>query len=322
MSRHWAPACAGATLLWLAACASPPIAPDRFTFAVLGDMGYSAAEEAQYAETLRRIDAAAPAFAVHVGDFKGSGECSDALFRMRREQFDALSIPVVFTPGDNEWTECRLRTMGSMDALERLRRLREIYFSMPTSLGGRPMPTAAQSQCIAPSHACGCAPHPENRRWTYGRVVFATLNIPGANNNVGFDAASDEEARCRNAANREWLEAAAVQSMGERVRALVVIAHANPWETGATKRTPVYDGFLEQMAALPGRVRKPILFIHGDTHTFRVTDFLDTRGQKVHGITRMETHGTPAIGWVRVSVDPDRPDPFRFDAKIVAMARG
>ena len=311
-----------AALLCLAACAGPTVSPDRFTFAVLGDMGYSAAEEPQYAETLRRIDAAAPAFAVHVGDFKGSGECSDALFQARRAQFDAMSIPVVFTPGDNEWTECRLRGMGSMDALERLKRLREVFFSTPTSLGKRTMPTTAQSQCIAPSHNCGCASHPENRRWIHGRVVFATLNIPAANNNVGFDAASDEEARCRNAANREWLEAAVVASLREEIRALVVIAHANPWDTGARKRTPVYDGFLEQMATLPGRVRKPILFVHGDTHTFRVTDFLDANGLKVHGITRMETHGTPAIGWVRVTVDPDRPDPFRFDARIVAVARG
>ena len=318
MNRDWAGA--QVLLLLLAGCATVAPAPDRFTFAVLGDMGYSAAEEPQYAETLRRIDAASPAFAVHVGDFKGGGECSDALFLMRRAQFDAMSIPVVFTPGDNEWTECRMRRMGSRDAIERLKRLREIFFSMPVSLGNRPMPTAVQSQCIAPSHDCGCAPHPENRRWIRSRVVFATLNIPGANNNVGFDAASDEEARCRNVANREWLEAAAVEAMDEKIRALVVIAHANPWETGAAKRSPAYDGFLDQMATLPGHVRKPILFVHGDTHTFRVTDFLDARGQKVHGITRMETHGTPAIGWVLVTVEPNRPDPFRFDARIVGLA--
>jgi hypothetical protein len=321
--RLVSPAKAGAQfllLLLLASCAARPPSPEAFTFAVFGDLAYSEHEEKLYLDTMRRIDAAAPAFAVHVGDFKGGGPCSDALYARRRAEFDASAVPLVYIPGDNEWTDCRSSRMGSMDPIERLARLRTVFFADEWSLGRKRMATAAQATCVdnAPAE-CGCNAHPENRSWRHQRVLFVTVNIPGHRNNVGHDARNDQEARCRNAANAAWLERAAREAESAEVRALVVLAHANPWEP-SKGHADVFNGFLAQMATLPPRLRKPILFAHGDTHTYRVTEFLDPAGQVVGGITRLETYGTPTIGWVRVSVEPGRLNPFTFEPNLVGIS--
>src|SRR5262249_4116198 len=146
------------------------------------------------------------------------------LYSRRRAEFDASEHPFIYTPGDNEWTDCRRNKTGHRDSLERLAHLREVFFTAPQSLGRNRIATDMQS-----SAAPGCTAYPENRAWTHGGVRFVTLNIPGSHNNVGFDAASDAEARCRNDANARWLDrsVALVESAG--LRALVVAIQANPW---------------------------------------------------------------------------------------------
>src|SRR3712207_9494370 len=48
---------------------------------------------------------------VHVGDIKkGSTVCSDAYFVFVRDAFETFEDPVVYTPGDNEWTDCHRRS--------------------------------------------------------------------------------------------------------------------------------------------------------------------------------------------------------------------
>ena len=325
MTSLVAPAKAGAQALLLAlllaGCAIRPPPPDAFTFAVLGDIGYGAGEEAVFLKTMRQIDAAAPAFTVHVGDFMAHEPCTDAMYRKRRRQFDESSAPFILTPGDNEWEDCPLWHQAPRDPLESLGALRQIFFPDRWSMGKRRIETLAQDECIAsPAAGCGCAAHPENRIWRHRRVVFVTLNIPGHRNNVGHDARNDEEARCRNSANAEWLERALAESRPADVRALVVLTQANPWEPYPRKYRHVFDAFLTHMATLPPRLGKPILFVHGDTHSYRVTEFLDPDGHPVGGITRMEVHGTPAIGWVLVGVDTTRDDPFDFDPRLVGLS--
>ena len=297
-----------ALALLAAACASQPPHPDAFSFAVVGDTPYNDQEERQWRAMIGRINREPLAFVIHVGDFKGGGECSDALFAQRRAEFDSFAHPLVYTPGDNEWTDCRRKYMGSMDPLERLARLRQVFFTDRFSLGARRIATDAQDQCLAPPVAgCGCASYPENRAWEQAGVRFVTLNVPGSDNNVGFDAASDAEALCRNAANARWLERAVRAAEAPGTRALVIAIQGNPWET---RHPPVYFEFLKQVEASATRVRKPVLFIHGDSHTYRVdTPFTAP-------ITRMETYGSPFVGWVKVTVDPAVPQLFRFEPKL------
>lgn len=303
----------------LAACAIRPPGGGAFSFAVMGDTPYSDAEEAKYLEMMRQLDHEPLDFIVHVGDFKAGGNspCTDALFEKRKAEFDASAHPFIYTPGDNEWTDCRRKGNGAMDPIERLARLRQVFFSGPQSLGRRRIDTAAQDQCLAaPLAGCGCAAHPENREWSRSGVRFVTLNIPGSDNNVGFDAASDEEARCRNEANRRWLERAVRASEPGETRALVVAIQADPWETAK----PVYRDFLRQLEDGARRLRKPVLFIHGDTHIYRAdAPFVDSLGQPLANLKRLETYGSPFVGWVRVNVDPGNPELFTFEPKLFAF---
>jgi len=292
--------------LLLAGCAAKPPGPDAFVFGVLGDTPYTEREDAEFLSMIRRMNQESLAFSIHVGDFKGSGACSDELFRKRLAEFNSFAAPLIYTPGDNEWTDCRRRHMGSGDPLDALARLRKTFFTEARSLGEAKIDTAMQLACEAPPPSgCGCA-FPENRQWVHGRVVFVTLNVPGSDNDVGHDAASDAEARCRDAANAQWLDRAAALAAGAGMRALVIAIQANVWDS----KKPVYDALRRQVESLYGRLGKPILFIHGDTHLYRV-DY-----PFAVPIRRLETYGSPFVGWVRVTVDPSKPELFTFEPKL------
>ena len=300
--------------LLLVSCAAPAPGPEAFAFGVVGDTPYSDAEERKFLEMMRQMDGEPLAFIVHIGDFKAGGDspCTDALFERRRAQLDRSEHPLILTPGDNEWTDCRRRSNGGFDPVERLARLRQVFFADRQSLGRRRIETLAQEQCLAPPvEGCGCAAHPENRQWTRSGVRFVTLNIPGSDNNVGFDPAGDEEARCRNEANRQWLALAVRDSASPQTRALVVAIQADPWET---KKPAVYRDFLRQMEDAARGLAKPVLFVHGDSHTFRVDTPFATANPR-----RLETYGSPFVGWVKVTVDPRQPELFAFEPRLFAL---
>ena len=300
-----------AAALLATGCATAPPPPGSLSFALMGDLPYNAGEELRFEELLRQVDAdASLAFALHVGDFKGGGiPCSDALFAKRRAQFDASRHPFFFVPGDNEWVDCRLPSNGGADALERLARLRQLFFAQPSSLGQRRLAVRAQSACIAPAiEGCGCNAHPENLAWSLGTVAFVSLNLPGSENNLGFDAVNDAEARCRDAANGHWLSAAVDRALEAQASELVVFVQANPWWSLHRGHEP----FLAQLQSAAARFRRPVLLVHGDTHTWRV-DY------PLPGITRVETYGSPFVGWVKVTIAPGDPVPFRFEGRFIAL---
>lgn len=278
----------------------------------MGDTPYNDAEEARFLQMMGKIDREPLAFVVHVGDFKGAVPCTDALFLRRRAQFDASAHPFVLTPGDNDWTDCRRRESGDMDPLERLARLRQIFFADRWSLGRTRLELSVQDKCA--DAACACPAHPENRFWSRAGVRFVTLHVVGTRNNHGFGPASDAEARCRDEANREWLERAVRASERSETRALVIFIQANPWDV---RGAGVYRPMLRQVEEASRRLRKPVLFVHGDTHILRIdTPFADTLGNTLTGITRLEVYGSPFVGWVKVTVDPGHPEVFRIEPRL------
>jgi len=57
----------------------------------------------------------------HLGDIKnGSSTCSDEYFQRIKTDFDLFQDPLVYTIGDNEWTDCHRPNNGPYDPLERL----------------------------------------------------------------------------------------------------------------------------------------------------------------------------------------------------------
>ena len=74
---------------------------------------------------------------------------------MIRAEFDRFEMPLLYTPGDNEWTDCHRVAAGMFNPLERLDVLRDVFFDAPgQTLGADPLPVASQD-------AIG---FPENRR--------------------------------------------------------------------------------------------------------------------------------------------------------------
>ena len=83
-------------------------------------------------------------FTVHDGDLKvGSGvpgsktptTCSDAMYVQALGYLNALNAPAMFTPGDNDWTDCDRPANGGFSSLERLEHERKLFFSTPFSFG-------------------------------------------------------------------------------------------------------------------------------------------------------------------------------------------
>ena len=102
---------------------------ETLRFAAMGDLPYRSSERLNMPRWLTEISATQPAFILHVGDFKGSREeCSDANFMGRYHLFNAASRPFIYTPGDNEWSDCDQRLAGGFDPVERLNKLRQIFF--------------------------------------------------------------------------------------------------------------------------------------------------------------------------------------------------
>ena len=238
-----------AVALLLAAALAPAQGGARFAFAIIGDTPYSFSEEWLFAEMLKDIDREDLAFVVHVGDFKsGTSPCSDELFAKRLQQFQSVRHPFIFIPGDNEWTDCH---RSGADPLERLAKLRELFYPNDDSLGRRTLRFERQS--ADPRFA----EYRENVRWTVGSALFIGLNIPGSNNNLGRTPQMDAEHARRSAANAAWLAQGFAVAKTNGHAAVFIAIQANPkFEPPFWRPSAAADGYAafrqELLAELSG----------------------------------------------------------------------
>ena len=180
----------------------------------------------------------------------------------------------------------------------------------------------------------------ENRRWTYGGVMYVTLNVQGSCNNLCDTFPDPVEFGHRNHANIVWLQQAFAAATEQDSAAVMVIAQADPGfdtsgEAGAPLRNSKTlaetdgqpDGFVAFLAALRDEViafRRPVAYVHGDSHYFRVDKpLLDSAGRRLENFTRVETfgdnqaNGNNDVNWVKVSIDPHDREVFSFQPRIV-----
>jgi hypothetical protein len=272
------------------------------------------------------------AFTAHDGDLKaGSGPCPDSLYTDAKAMFDTLEAPAVFTPGDNDWTDCD-RNPG-VSSSERLDFERKVLFSTPFTLGRHRMRQEVQD-----------APYVENRRWTLGGVTYATLNVQGSCNNLCDVAPDPAEYAARNSADIAWLHATFAAARARRSAAVMIIWQADPgWDATDGTRAPVRDaktlaetdgqpdGYHDILAALRDETlafQRPVAVVHGDSHYFRIDKpLLDAQGRRLENFTRVETfgdhqeNGDNDVHWLRVDVDPRSREVFSFQPQIVPANR-
>jgi len=284
---------------------------DRFSFVALGDTAYNPpADYPKYEALIDKINAAKPAFSIHVGDTWGINDCREPEQRKVLEFFQRYKGAVVYTPGDNEWVDCidpeaarlfvekrgdvaailkvrpDLAAFFSFDAqysrrfaddgLARLEDVRHVFFSKPMSLGQKPIALTRQAD-VSDYHA-----FVENARWEKGGVEFATINVPGSSN--GFminDEARAREAIARNRANVDWLKALFAEAKAKDAKAVVIALQASLFEDGrdfgdfSGKRVRggsegPYYWIAFAIRDLGTRYGKPVLVINGDFHDFLV----------------------------------------------------
>ncbi len=302
--------------LLLAACCTGPLAAQPFSFALFGDTPYSRWEREQLPAMLGEMAQQGAAFAVHAGDIKGGGQlCSDVLFLDILGVFRAAPLPLVYVPGDNEWTDCHRRSNGGYEPLERLGRLRELFFADERSLGQPAL--LLQRQSVDPAHAA----YRENVRWEQGGVLFVGLNVPGSQNNYQGTGGPGPvpEFLQRSAANRAWLAQAFELARRRTLVGLVIVVQGNPGFEAASagQPPPGYRDLIAQLRSETQAYAGQVVLVHGDTHAHQVNQpLLDASGQRVlENFTRVEVHGYPFMGWVQVQVDLGSPRVFRFTSR-------
>lgn len=314
MNRNWIAACA---LVLLGACATQP-PRGIYSFALIGDVQYNASEEALFPELIDAINRESVEFVVHLGDFKAGSNspCTDAIYLSRRDDFNRSKHPFVLLTGDNDWVDCRRPTNGSYAPLERLQKLREVFFASPISLGQKKMPLTRQADVFAKDAVL--SRYAENMMWLRDGIVHASFNIQGSNDNKGFTAADDAEWVERTRANIAWLQHAIARAARSDITALVIFIQANPGfeEPMAEVQKSAYKPFMETFERDAITFGKPVLFVHGDTHKFRTESYqspLDKRA--IPNVTRLEGYGSPFVNWVRVTVDANnRAQPFAISS--------
>lgn len=305
-------------LLWiLTAVTSTQAIAQSITIGLFGDTSYSPRERELLPELMAEMDSEDLAFVIHDGDIKSGGAvCSDETFLDILGVFKASRHPLIYVPGDNEWTDCHRRSNGSYDPLERLDKLRVLFFSDDKTLGQRQLQLARQSRDTA------FAAYRENVRWEAAGVVFVGLNIPGSDNNYdGTQRGSgpSKEFLQRNPVTRIWLTQAFARARAMQAAGVMVVIQGNPgFEADAAgKAYPGYKDFLstlrEETLAFAGQV----VLVHGDSHQQQINQPLrDPSTQAViANFTRVETYGSPWMGWIKATVDAKDPKVFRFEAR-------
>jgi len=289
---------------------------ERFSFVALGCMPYGEANFPAFERLLAEISRQRPAFTVHCGDTKAGSEApTDAFLLRMKDWFNQIEGAVMYTPGDNEWTDVH---RNGADPLVWLGKVRTTYFAEERSLGRAPIPLVTQRR--DPAHA----KFVENARWTRGGVVFATVHVVGSNNNFAPDRpAAMAEFRERDAANAAWIRATFAEARATNAPGVALFFQAEPINALAgAVRAQRESGFSQFLATIETEARafaKPVLLVHADEHRYRLEPkvaFANGAGP-MENVTRLETFGANDLHAVLVTVDPASPQVFLAGPLIV-----
>ena len=294
-----------------------------FTFAVIGDIPYGADQVASFPGVVDRINADPYVAQVnHLGDIKsGSSLCSDDYFSFVRGQFDRFRDPLVYTPGDNEWTDCHRLNNGAYNPLERLAAVRGTFYPRPgRTLGQRSVRVASEA-----AHG-----FPENVRYSRAGVQFATLHVVGSNNStvpwsgLGLTAPTPEqlaEVEGRTANDLAVLDATFDAAQAEGSKAVAVMIQADMFDP--TVPSPAYADYsaftpiVHQLATRAAAFDGPVYLFDGDSHVYNVDKPLATGSSwlsfygvttPAENLTRVTVEGSTTVDeYLRVSVRPHDP---------------
>ncbi|CAN5639109.1 hypothetical protein BH11ACT8_BH11ACT8_05260 [soil metagenome] len=282
-----------------------------FTYAVYGDAPYgtSPTDSSETDATPAFIDtvnADKPVSAVlHVGDIHaGSQYCTQAYDQQVADLWTGFADPLVYTPGDNEWTDCHKKKEGGgvynaatgqidyvNDAdgnlvdyaggnpVDNLALVRSIFFPKPgATLGSGTLRVLSQAQVDNRAHPTD-AQYVENVMWQRDGILFASVNVPGGSNNdadpwYGAPTASPQqttEAANRTGAALRWIDRAFRTAGTAHARSVVLMTQADMWDLDGKDASHLagYEPIVSSLASHTSAFGKPVLLLNGDSHVYR-----------------------------------------------------
>jgi hypothetical protein len=306
------------TLSPAATAAAPPpmdVGPATTqTLAVYGDAPYgiSPTDTSQTDATpgfIESINADHDVQAVmHVGDIhSGKQYCTKAYDQKVFDLWAQFEDPLVYTPGDNEWTDCHKaaegggaynKTTGQIeyvtdgagdpaayakgDPIANLALVRSILFPQPgVTLGIHKklvLSQATWARFLDRSHPTD-AQFVENVIFVQGRTLFVTINLPGGSNNdndVWYGAPAQSPAQVteiavRTGADLRWLDLAfAIAQADRRIGSIVIGAQADMWDPEkGPEHQAEYERFVKRIADHTTAFGGPVLMFNGDSHVYQ-----------------------------------------------------
>jgi hypothetical protein len=230
----------------------------EYAIGLWGDMPYSAVQaDPGIPNLIADMNSADLQFTVNDGDLKAgngptgsppSSNCDNALYAQALAWLNSLEQPAMFTPGDNDWTDCDRTSNGGFNSLERLDYERTLFFSTPSSLGSKTLEQDVQTTPTCLGFAgvnadLSTATKPvacvENRRWEFHGVMYVTVNVQGTCNNLCSSGAGDgstapevasrlAEYTARNAADIAWLQQSFARARANGDAGVMIIGQADP----------------------------------------------------------------------------------------------
>ena len=303
-------------LALLAYCWASAATADDMRFVALGDVPYGKPERVYplYEALIAQINAQDPDLVIHVGDTKsGKTECTDAYLDEQRAYLDSFQPPTLYSPGDNEWTDCHRKKAGGFEPLDRLEYIRSTYFDAPDITFGETKFTLTHQDDRG---------FPENTRLMLGGVMFVTAHVVGSNN--GFEPRSlpaVTEFFERDAANIAWIEAGFEAAQSSGADALVLALHADMFEfdfnEGKGRKWLRHSGFRnfgKRFRKLAKDFEKPVLLVFGDSHRHRV---FKPFPKKASNVTALEVFGAKDMHAVEVTARRETDGSIRFEIDTV-----
>jgi len=283
---------------------------ETFSVVAFGDMPYTLPADYQRFENLiKAVNNENQIFNVHVGDIKSSKTlCSEELFNKIYNYFEEFKKPLIYTPGDNEWTDCDRPAAGGYEPEERLDVIRKMFFKTNTSFGKEKMPLIAQSENTSFSK------YVENKRWDYNRVTFGTVHLVGSNNFFLPNSKNfNKEFYERDKANLAWLNEIFTHAKKENSAGIILFTQADMFN--ADKGTLGFENILKELKKLVIDFKKPVVLVNGDSHKFVVDKpFVDEATKKsFNNFTRVQVFGEADINAVKLIINPSSPNFFQIE---------
>jgi predicted phosphodiesterase len=283
----------------------------KFTLVAFGDMPYRVPNDyPKFERVIKTLNKENPDFIVHVGDFKsGSSLCSTEYFEKMHAYFETINPPFIYTPGDNEWTDCNRKAAGEYDPNERLVLLRKMFFGSDKSFGKKKINLISQAK------SKGFEKFVENNMWTYGGLEFATIHLVGSNNNFK-DNGDNEEFIDREKANLAWLEQ--VFAAAQDKKGLMFFTQADMFYKDL-KPSKGFEKVVEKITELTQKYGKQVFLVNGDSHRF-ITDkpiLINNQKATLMNFTRIQVFGDAEMAAIKITYDPKSTSLFQVEQMMI-----